>query len=314
MKVFLGLDTSCYTTSVAVFSETGDLLQDRRQILKVKRGGCGLMQNEMVYQHTRALPSLLEAVLSEEYSVTAIGVSEKPRPQAESYMPAFLVGLGTARSLAGALHVPLFLESHQENHLRAGLWSACWEPERDFLMLHASGGTTDVLLVKGEGKGFRLEPVGGSRDLHAGQFIDRVGVALDLQFPAGPSLERMAATAEGELEVPVSVEGCSCSLSGPATNALRKLAAGAEGAEVALATEVCLGKTFGRMLANGAQKYGVKDVLLVGGVASNRRIKAECEGILSGAGVAMHCAGAEYSCDGAVGNAFYAWKSFVGVK
>ena len=314
MKVFLGLDTSCYTTSVAVFSETGDLLQDRRQILKVKPGGCGLMQSEMVFQHTRALPSLLEAALCDEYDVAAMGASDRPRPQAESYMPAFLVGLGTARSLARALHVPLFLESHQENHLQAGLWSASWQPEGDFLMLHASGGTTDVLLVKGEGKGFRLEPVGGSRDLHAGQFIDRVGVALGLQFPAGPALEGLAASAKGELQVPVSVEGCSCSLSGPATNALRKLAAGAEGAEVALATEVCLGKTFGRMLANGAQKYGVKDVLLVGGVASNRRIKAECEGILSGAGVAMHCAGAEYSCDGAVGNAFYAWKSFVGVK
>jgi len=314
MRTFLGIDTSCYTTSVAVLSAEGRLLQDERQILQVKPGGCGLMQSEMVFQHTRALPILLEAALKDEYEIAAIGVSEKPRPLADSYMPAFLVGLGMARVLAKALRVPLFVESHQENHLLAGIWSGGWEPEGDFLMLHASGGTTDMLLVKQSGKGYILEQVGGSKDLHAGQFIDRIGVALDLQFPTGPCLEQLASTARGEVVLPVSVESCHCSLSGPATNALRKLTAGADGAEVALAAEVCLGKTFGRMLANGAERYHVNHVLLVGGVSANQRIKEECEKILHKAGVAMHWARPEYSCDGAVGNAYYAFKSFNGVK
>lgn len=314
MKVFLGIDTSCYTTSVAVLSEEGKLLQDKRQILQVKPGGCGLMQSEMVFQHTRALPTMIEEALQDEYTIAAIGVSEKPKPLADSYMPAFLVGLGVARAMAKSLGVPLFKESHQENHLLAGIWSSGWQPESDFLMLHASGGTTDVLLAKQSGNSYSLEQVGGSKDLHAGQFIDRVGVALNMQFPTGPAMEQMALGAKEELELPVSVDGCGCSLSGPATNALRKLEAGAKGAEVALATEICLGKTFGRMLANGAAKYHVRHALLVGGVSANQRIKQECESILHSAGVEMHWAQPEYSSDGAVGNAYYAWKSFNGVE
>jgi tRNA A37 threonylcarbamoyltransferase TsaD len=79
--------------------------------------------------------------------------------------------------------------------LEAGVWSA-GGPESDvFLMLHASGGTTDLLLARKNAEGrYDLENVGGSIDLHAGQFIDRVGVALKLQFPCGNALEELAKT------------------------------------------------------------------------------------------------------------------------
>ena len=102
--------------------------------------------------------------------------------------------------------------------------------------------------------------------MHAGQFVDRIGVALGLQFPTGPALEQLAEQAEKLLELPVSVRKLDVSLSGPATAAMRKLEAGANAAYLALGVEHTLAETFARLLRNGAAAYGVRDVILVGGV------------------------------------------------
>lgn len=307
-KGYLGIDTSCYTTSVAVIGEDGNLLSEARQILSVKQGRCGLQQSEMVFQHTRNLPVLMEKALqSNDIEICGVGVSCCPRPIADSYMPAFLSGLSAAKAIAAVSKIPLYTISHQENHMEAGMWSAGGPEAENFLMLHASGGTTDMLLAQKETDGrYLLEQVGGSMDLHAGQFIDRVGVALGLQFPTGPELEKMAETADYMTEVPVSVRKLQVSLSGPATAALRKLQAGEDKAALALGVEYALAETFARMLRNGAAAYNVADVLLVGGVASNKFIRAHVEEKLLKRNIRLWVPEARFSCDNASGCAAYA--------
>lgn len=311
-KVYLGIDTSCYTTSVAVLDEAGLLLGEARRILDVKPGRCGLQQSEMVFQHTRNLPNLLEQVLQGgKYEITAIGVSGYPRPLEDSYMPAFLAGTSVARGLSAAIGAKLHIISHQENHLEAGMWSAGGPSAERFLLLHASGGTTDLLLVERQADGrFKLTEVGGSIDLHAGQFIDRVGVALGLQFPTGPELEKLAATAgvSQMVELPVSVRKLNVSLSGPTTAALRKLEAGADGAGLALGVQYALAETFARMLRNGAAEYNVQAVLLVGGVASNTYIRKHVTEKLAKRRVSVWIPEARFSCDNATGCAAFAYR------
>lgn len=309
-RVYLGIDTSCYTTSVAALAADGSLLGEARQILSVKPGRCGLQQSEMVFQHTRNLPRLVEEVLQgKNYQLAAIGVSGFPRPLEGSYMPAFLAGLSVARSLAAATGARLEIISHQENHLEAGLWSACGPQSDRFLLLHASGGTTDLLLCERQAdKRYQLTQVGGSMDLHAGQFVDRIGVALGLQFPTGPALEKLAAAAAEAVELPVSVRKLEVSLSGPATAALRKLEAGADGASLALGVEVALGETFARLLRNGAAQYKVRDVILVGGVGSNSYIRRHVEEKLAKGHVRLWVPEGRFSCDNATGCAAFAWR------
>ena len=118
----LGIDTSCYTTSAALMDGTGALLFDERRLLRVKEGRRGLSQSEMVFQHMRALPDLLERIDLTQGRLSAIVASERPRPLKESYMPAFLVGWGMARSLSHFMDVPLIAATHQHNHMFAGLW------------------------------------------------------------------------------------------------------------------------------------------------------------------------------------------------
>ena len=316
-KVFLGIDTSCYTTSVALLNEEGQLVGEARQLLQVKAGRCGLQQSEMVFQHTRNLPRLIEEAFSQcdvtlganAYKLVAIGASATPRSQKDSYMPAFLVGWGLARSLAAVHRVPLIKLSHQENHTEAGLWSAGGPKVQRFLTLHASGGTTDLLLAEQEEEGrYRLTQVGGSIDLHAGQFIDRIGVALGLQFPTGPALEALAETATTMVELPVAVRKLEASLSGPATAAQRLLAQGADPAALALGVEHALAETFLRLFRRAAEQYQVQHVLLVGGVGSNKYIRAHLEKGLAKRRIKLYVPEAKYSCDNAAGCAALAQR------
>lgn len=182
-EVYLGIDTSCYTTSVALIGREGGLVGEARRILQVKPGCRGLQQSEMVFQHTRNLPILLEEVLKKPLKVIGIGVSARPRPL-EIRICQLLVGFGPGALFSGCKRNSVMAISHQENHLEAGLWSAQGPDADRFLLLHASGGTTDLLLAeKQTDSTYALTQAGGSKDLHAGQFVDRVGVALGLQFP-----------------------------------------------------------------------------------------------------------------------------------
>lgn len=307
-KVYLGFDTSCYTTSVAAIAEDGSLAGEARRILTVKPGNCGLMQSEMVFQHTRNLPELVEAVLKDkDYEIAGIGVSGYPRPIEDSYMPAFLAGMSVARSLAATTGAKLHVISHQENHLEAGMWSAGGPKADKFLLLHASGGTTDLILCeKQEDTRYKLTEVGGSIDLHAGQFIDRIGVALGLQFPTGPALEALAETASEMVELPVSNRKLTVSLSGPCTAAIRKLEAGVDGPSLALGVEHCLAETFARLFKKGVEEFGVHHVLLVGGVGCNKYIRQHVGNKLAKVRTKLWVPEGRFSCDNATGCAAFA--------
>lgn len=121
MAKFLGIDTSCYTTSAAVYDSTEGIVGESRIILSVKAGKRGLSQSEMVFQHVRNLPVILGQLEPWIDQINGIGVSVFPRRRADSYMPAFLVGKGMAKSLSYVLRVPVFEFSHQENHALAAI-------------------------------------------------------------------------------------------------------------------------------------------------------------------------------------------------
>ena len=314
MECVVGMDTSCYTTSVAIMTTEGELKANARRILSVKPGKRGLAQSEMVYQHTRALPDLFEQALKcagEDIVVQSIGVSKRPRPQEESYMPAFLVGLGYARVIAAALKIPYCSLSHQENHILAGVWSAKGPLAASFLALHVSGGTTEVLKVTHGLRGLSIDLLGGSLDLHAGQFVDRAGVSLGLPFPAGPKLEQLAQGGHvSPIHVPVAVKHIAASFSGPSTHVQRLIDGGADPARVAAGVECCVAETLIRLIDAAVKETKLTQVLLVGGVTANQFIRQQVQQKLSLLGVTLYTPDSEYSSDNAVGSAYYALKQF----
>ena len=131
-ECFLGIDTSNYTTSAALFEE-GKVLENRKRLLPVKPGERGLRQSDAVFHHVRQLPEVLGPVLEElKETPQAIGVSVSPTTEEDSYMPCFLVGKTTAELLGKAWGVPVEHFSHQQGHIAAALYSAgaavlCWK-------------------------------------------------------------------------------------------------------------------------------------------------------------------------------------------
>ena len=268
----LGIDTSCYTTSVACFGGSG-VLYDGRTLLPVQRGDRGLRQSEGVFLHTRQLPPLVEAAFAAvpPGDIAAVACSQAPVDRADSYMPVFLTGLGVGRALAASLGVPLLALDHQSGHIRAALIGNEELMSQPFYAVHLSGGTTDLLSVEARGPGaFSIEPLGRSEDLHAGQLVDRVGVLLGCGFPAGKELEALARQAtDRDLRIPAAVKGLACSLSGAETAAERALEQGRPAAEVAYGVYDLLARTLKKMLTNAVAAHGERPVLLCGGVASS---------------------------------------------
>lgn len=272
MKAVLGIDTSCYTTSAALVSLDGTLLASSRRLLTVAEGERGLQQSQGLFQHVKNLPDMIGNVMRDapDAKVVAVCASTRPRPVEESYMPVFRAGESQARAAAAMLRVPFYAVSHQEGHVKAALVDSMIDDRKPFLALHLSGGTTEVLLCN-EGK---LSLIGGSRDLHAGQLIDRTGVRMSTGFPAGPALEQLAKAGKSQSLIGVSVRGAFCNLAG-AENKIEGWLCQGEMTHEQIAAEVFdfLSRSIERMIEAACEETGVSQALLAGGVASSTLLR-----------------------------------------
>lgn len=297
--IYLGIDTSNYTTSVAAVTDSGFV--SKRKLLPVKAGERGLRQSDGVFHHMKILPELFRSLVAEidPREISAVGVSVKPRNVEGSYMPVFLAGQGYANVIADTLGVPIFEFSHQDGHIMAGIFSGgCYELlENEFLSVHLSGGTTEILRTRYTGGAFENEIIGGTRDISAGQLIDRVGVALGMSFPAGKEMEKLASAAVSGVKLPVSTDGAYMNFSGTETKAAGLIKDG-NAAEIALGTLIAVKNTLVKTLNTAIENTGVKKALVVGGVASNGLIRAGLENEINGG---VYFASAELSSDNAVG-------------
>ena len=275
--MFLGIDTSCYTTSLALIETGGKLLKDCRRLLFVKEGDLGIPQSQGFFIHNAQLPELFHDLCQgvDKNKIKAVTVSEKPRPQEGSYMPVFRAGFNMAKVISTALNIPLYTTTHQEGHLAAALWSLKkhYMVDSEFLALHISGGTSELLRAKKADGGFDIDILSSS-DLAAGQYIDRVGVALGLPFPSGPHLEELALrTKESSFKLPVAVRGLGFSFSGPESAAMRLIKRDMNKEELARAVFISIGEALAKAINNAIKEAGLRDVVIAGGVASNSIIK-----------------------------------------
>ena len=231
----LGLDTSNYTTSAAVFDGQDGLNASR--LLTVKEGELGLRQSEALFQHVQRLPGQVEKLAQSGLlrDIRAVGASTRPRAVEGSYMPCFLAGTSQGQSMAHLLGVPFFAVSHQQGHLAAAAWSAGHLElmDRPFLAWHLSGGTTELLRVWPDGVNVQAEILGGTSDISAGQLIDRAGVMLGLQFPAGKALDQLYDSESDCKTYPVKLNGLTFSLSGMENKVRQFHEKGASAGEVA---------------------------------------------------------------------------------
>ena len=300
----LGFDTSNYTTSAAAFD--GAAVQNCSRLLDVKPGELGLRQSDALFAHVKRLPELTAALAAQAdlRDITAVGVSTRPRAVEGSYMPCFLAGECQASVLSSVLGVPLVRVSHQQGHLAAVLFSAGRMDlmDRPFLAWHLSGGTTELLLAEPEEGNLRARRIGGTKDLAAGQIIDRTGKALGLPFPAGKALDALAGQSAEKRRVKVKLDGLEFSFSG-LENQMQKLRTeGAPPEETAAFVLRSVSDAVVRATEEALRQHPGLPVVFSGGVASNTLLRARC------AKLDPVFAPPQYSTDNALGVAVLAWR------
>jgi N6-L-threonylcarbamoyladenine synthase len=306
MKV-LGIDTSNYTTSVALVDEEG--FRQSRKILTVDKGECGLRQSNALFLHTVNLPEMMRA-LTPMGKIDAVAYSAYPRDVEGSYMPCFLAGQASAESVAAALGVPLYRFSHQAGHMMAAV-KTCGDVsvgEKPFLAFHASGGTTELLYAEpNEDIGFSAEIIGRTLDISAGQLVDRVGVMLGLTFPCGNELEKLAKESKAK-KIPsrICIKDGNCNISGAENTAAKMLKEGNPPEDVARFAIEFVGKTIVQMSLAAREKYPDLPIIYAGGVMRNGIIKKMLAKELTN----VLFADTALSSDNAVGTAYLGWERY----
>ncbi len=300
----LGIDTSCYTTSLAVVSEE-TLLGDVREMLPVPEGTRGLRQSDGFYHHHRQLPLLLEQLAentTEFRNLSAIAYSAAPRPVKDSYMPVFTAGEDFAKTLGTAFNIPLIPLTHQEGHIRAAAWGAGFDEAEPFLALHLSGGTTEILRVDLQDTRYQIEILGGTRDISAGMLLDRAGVMMGYPFPAGKHLDLAAVESQCDDPLfPVSVKDGWINFSGLENTAKRHFEAFTSPAEVSAGLLSAVTRSIAKALLTAVESTGIERILFSGGVSSSRYLRESLAGNKKLSKLSISFAPGQYSVDNAVG-------------
>lgn len=302
MVRILGIDTSNYTTSVAI-ADDDNIIYDKRLMLDVKPGERGLRQSEALFQHINNLPGLLKT--NNIKNLNAVCVSERPRPIEGSYMPVFKAGISIAESISCTLDIPIYKTSHQEGHIEASSHSIGFN-YNNFIAVHMSGGTTEIIRVFKD-KTYSLEIIGGTKDISFGQFIDRIGVKMGLPFPSGRYIDQLAMdNMNCTLRIPSRVDGGYFNLSGQETHGLRYINSGYNQGEICFAVMQCIAKTLEKAL-NNIWKTNELPVILVGGVAASKFLRGYFK---RGDYKNIFFSDAYYSSDNAVGTALIGSKLY----
>ena len=272
----LGIDTSNYATSLAVFDTAGEVVCAKKRFLPVKAGQLGLRQSDALFHHTVALPEMMQE-LAQEFDLTqidAVGVSQKPRPVEGSYMPCFLAGVNAATAFAHAKGIPLVLTTHQQGHAAAALFAAKGEQlfAEKVLLFHISGGTTDLLLCD---QVRRITTLGTST----------------------AEVSRLAAQCTEEIKPKSSVKGMQCSLSGLENQCNALLAAGKTPEYVCKYCLLCVADTVVKMTKAAQKEYPGLPVVCAGGVMSSDIIRAWVQKRLP----QVYFVPGQYSSDNAIG-------------
>ncbi|WLR58198.1 tRNA (adenosine(37)-N6)-threonylcarbamoyltransferase complex transferase subunit TsaD [Guptibacillus hwajinpoensis] len=277
-ELILGIETSCDETAVAIVRNGKEVLTNvvASQIESHKRFG-GVVPEIASRHHVEQMTLILEEALDEANvtmdDIDGIAVTEGP-----GLVGALLIGVNTAKALAFAHQKPLIGTHHIAGHIYANQLIA--ELTYPLLALVVSGGHTELVYMPSEGE---FEVIGETRDDAAGEAYDKVARTLQLPYPGGPHIDRLAA--EGEESVPLprawlekgsydfSFSGLKSAVINTVHNAKQRneelkpedLAASFQASVV----EVLVTKTL-----RAAKEYGVKQVVLAGGVAANKGLRS----------------------------------------
>ncbi|MBP3040179.1 tRNA (adenosine(37)-N6)-threonylcarbamoyltransferase complex transferase subunit TsaD [Bacillaceae bacterium Marseille-Q3522] len=280
-QYILGIETSCDETAAAIIKDGHELIANvvASQIESHKRFG-GVVPEIASRHHVEQITIVLEETLNQsglDYKdIDAIAVTAGP-----GLVGALLIGVNAAKAIAFAHSIPLIAVHHIAGHIYANRLVV--EMEFPLLALVVSGGHTELVYMEEHG---HFEVIGETRDDAAGEAYDKVARTLHLPYPGGPQIDQLAKSGKANLPLPrawLEEDSFDFSFSGLKSAVINTIHNADQRGEQILpqdlaasfqesVIEVLVTKT-----CNAAKKYRVKQVLVAGGVAANKGLRAALE-------------------------------------
>ncbi|WP_201717024.1 tRNA (adenosine(37)-N6)-threonylcarbamoyltransferase complex transferase subunit TsaD [Rossellomorea arthrocnemi] len=282
----LGIETSCDETAVAIIKNGTEIVANivSSQIESHKRFG-GVVPEIASRHHVEQVTFVLEEALEQAGMtmdhIDCVAVTEGP-----GLVGALLIGVNAAKALAFAYNKPLVGVHHIAGHIYAN--RLVKEMEFPLLALVVSGGHTELVFMKEHGS---FKVIGETRDDAAGEAYDKVARTLGLPYPGGPHIDRLAHEGESSIDLPrawleegsydFSFSGLKSAVINTLHNAKQKgvtihpqnLAASFQASVI----DVLVTKT-----VKAVKEHGVEQVLLAGGVAANKGLRAALQEAFEG--------------------------------
>ena len=302
MTLILGIETSCDETAAAVVADGRTIYSNvvASQVDLHRRYG-GIFPEVASRQHVLSIVPVLQEALAEadvEWDeLAAVAVTYGP-----GLAGSLLVGVNAAKGLAWGRELPLVGVNHIEAHIYGNWLTKAPPPELPAVCLIVSGGHTELILMTDHGRYRRL---GGTLDDAAGEAFDKVGRLLGLSYPGGPAIQAAAkdgvATAfklprawlpgthdfsfsglktavlrtvqkyKPQVNGRPNPEAKSAALKSPAL--VRPLPT----ANLAASFQAAVVDVLVQKTCQAAEEFGVKTVLMAGGVAANELLRTEMD-------------------------------------
>lgn len=312
MVRLLAIETSCDETAVAIVEDKSKILANvlASQIDFHKKYG-GVVPEIASRKHLELLPYLLEEALLisklDLKNIDVVAVTKGP-----GLVGALLVGISFAKSLAYSLKKPLIGVNHLIGHISA-VFLSYPDLKPPLVLLLVSGGHTQIIYMD---ERMEMKTLGRTRDDAAGEAFDKVARILELNYPGGPEIDKLARNGNPNTyhfpRALMNKDSYDFSFSGLKTSIKYFLKDNKDAKKEDIAAsfqeaivDVLLFKTF-----KAAKEYGVQRIALVGGVAANSRLRERAFELAKEKRIELYIPDLKYCTDNAAMIARAAWMKY----
>jgi universal protein Kae1 len=288
--ICLGIESSAHTFGIGIVTDKGKILADVRAVYTPPLGS-GIIPADAASFHKQNAHKVLENALSMS-KINMKNIDIIAYVAGAGIPPCLLVGANFAIELAKKYKKPIEKVCHQLAHLEIGKLTT---EAKDPIFAYLSGGNTQIIaFVKG-----RYRIFGETEDIPIGNCLDVVAREMNLPMPGGPEIEKLAENGK-YVELPYVVKGMNVSYSGIQTAAINLLKKGVAKEDVAYSLQETCFSMLTEVTERALAHTGKEEVLLVGGVAANKRLQEMMKIMCEERGAKMYVVPEKYSGDNGV--------------
>ena len=303
----LGIETSCDETAIAIYdSENGIIGESIFSQIKMHAEYGGVVPELASRDHCAKIVTVLEEALGDIdiHSIDQIAYTSGP-----GLLGALLIGENFAQGLSTALNKPLLPINHLEGHLMSPVMEFP-EIKTPYISLLVSGGHSMIVDVIERGE---YEILGQSQDDAVGEAFDKVGKLLDLPYPGGPHIEKLALQGNSKAyDFPrpmIHSDNLDLSFSGLKTSVLYTVRDIEDithqiKADIAASFQQAVIDVLTKKIKKAVKVTGRSDVIIAGGVAANKALRAAIKDLETSLGIGVFYPSLKYCGDNAARIAF----------